>query len=88
MVSLLSELRRRRVFRTAVLYIIAAWVIVQVASELFPGWNIPEAAIRYVWYGVAIGFPLALIFGWYYNITSAGVVRTQIFANSVTRTSS
>ena len=80
MVSLLSELRRRRVFRTAVLYIIAAWVIVQVASELFPGWNIPEAAIRYVWYGVAIGFPLALIFGWYYNITSAGVVRTQSLA--------
>ncbi len=71
-----KELRRRRMFGVAVLYVVAAWVAVQVASEAFPGLGIPEAAIRFVWLGAILGFPLALIFGWFYDITSQGIVWT------------
>ena len=74
--TFIRELRRRKVFRTAVLYIIAAWVILQVADLAFPGLGIPEDAIRFVWLGAFLGFPLALIFGWIYQIGSDGIVRT------------
>jgi TolB-like protein/Tfp pilus assembly protein PilF len=71
------DLRRRGVFGTTAIYVIAAWVIVQVASEAFPAFNIPEFAIRYVWIGVVLGFPLALIVGWMYDISPRGISRTS-----------
>ncbi len=72
----IREARRRRVFQTAALYVFAAWVILQVADLAFPGLDVPESAIRYVWIGVFTGFPIALLFGWRYQITSQGIVRT------------
>lgn len=72
----LAELRQRRVFRTAALYIVGAWVLLQVASLAFPAAEIPDAAIRYVWLAVIVGFPIAVLFGWRYQVTSEGVVRT------------
>lgn len=72
----IAETRRRRVFRVAALYIIAAWVILQIADVLFPTWNIPDSAKQYVLIGALLGFPLALVFGWIYDITSQGIVRT------------
>lgn len=72
--TFVRELRRRKVLRTAAVYIIAAWVILQVADLAFPGLGIPEDAIRYVWIGAFLGFPLALVFGWIYQITSHGIV--------------
>jgi TolB-like protein/Flp pilus assembly protein TadD len=74
--TLVVELRRRRVFRMTAIYIVAAWVVVQVASEVFPAVNIPEGAIRYVWIAVLIGFPVALLFSWRYDLTAAGIQRT------------
>ncbi|MDX2411766.1 MAG: tetratricopeptide repeat protein [Woeseiaceae bacterium] len=74
--NLLTELRRRRVFRMTAIYIVASWVVVQVASETFPAINIPEGAIRYVWVAVLIGFPVALLFSWKYDLTPAGIRRT------------
>ena len=74
--NLLSELRRRRVFRMTAIYVVAAWVLVQVASEAFPAFNIPEAAIRYVWIAVLIGFPVAVVFSWEYDVTAEGIQRT------------
>jgi TolB-like protein/tetratricopeptide (TPR) repeat protein len=77
MVSLFfGELRRRGVFGTTAIYIVAAWVLIQVASEVFPAFNISEFAIRYVWIGVVLGFPLALIIGWMYDISPRGINRT------------
>jgi TolB-like protein/Tfp pilus assembly protein PilF len=73
---LLQELNRRRVFRMTALYIVAGWVLVQVASEGFPALNIPEAAIRYVWLAVVAGFPVAVVFSWRYDITTSGIRRT------------
>ncbi len=74
--QLLRELRRRRIFRVAGIYIVAAWVAVQVFSELFPALNIPAEAIRFVWAGAMLVFPLVLTFGWFYDVTPAGIVRT------------
>lgn len=74
--AIIRELRRRRMFRTVAFYIIAAWVILQVADLAFPGMGIPEHAIRYVWIGAFLGFPLAILFAWVYQITPEGIVRT------------
>ncbi len=72
----MRELRRRHVFRVAGIYVVAGWVAVQVADTAFPGLNVPDAAIRFVWLAVFLGFPLALVFGWRYDITTQGIVRT------------
>ena len=72
----LTEVRRRRVFRMTAIYIVTAWVAVQVASEAFPAFNIPDAAIRYVWVAVLIGFPVAVLFSWKYDFTTSGIQRT------------
>jgi TolB-like protein/tetratricopeptide (TPR) repeat protein len=74
--TLVSELKRRRVFRMTAIYIVAAWVMVQVASEAFPAFNIPEEAIRFVWLAALIGFPFAVLFSWRYDITTSGIRRT------------
>jgi len=72
-----QEMRRRRVIRLAGLYIVGAWVVIEVASVFFPAWGIPDAALRYLFIAAAAGFPVALIFSWYYDITAHGIVRTQ-----------
>ena len=74
--QLVKEFRRRRVFRVAGIYIVAAWVAVQAFSEVFPALEIPAEAIRFVWVGAILGFPLALMFGWFYDLTPKGIVRT------------
>ena len=58
------------------IYIVAAWVVVQVASEAFPALNIPEDAIRFVWIAVLISFPIAVLFSWRYDLTADGIQRT------------
>lgn len=74
--GVLVELRRRRVFRTAALYIVGAWVLIQVADLALESWGFPAEALRYVWIGTVLAFPLALVFGWYFDVTAAGVVHT------------
>ena len=71
-----KEARRRRVIQTAAFYIVASWVILQAAALAFPGIDVPDSAIRFVWIGVILGFPIALLFGWRYQITARGIVRT------------
>ncbi len=70
------EMRRRRVFRTAGFYVVGAWVLVQVIALAFQSFGIPDAALQYIWLAGIAGFPLALIFGWRYDITPHGIVRT------------
>jgi len=64
------------VFRVIALYIVGAWLLLQIADVVFPGLGIPETAIRYVIIGAIVGFPIALVFGWMYEITPQGIVRT------------
>jgi TolB-like protein/cytochrome c-type biogenesis protein CcmH/NrfG len=72
-----TELRRRRVYRLAGLYIVGAWLIIQVADISFPAWGVPETALKYLFIAAAACFPIALIFSWYYDITTSGIVRTR-----------
>lgn len=74
--NILAEARRRRVFRAAGLYIVAAWVVVQIALAAFPALSISETAVRYVWLAALLGFPLAMVFGWRYDIRGGRLVKT------------
>lgn len=74
--SLLAEARRRRFLGTLALYVVGAWGALQAADLLFPGWGVPDSAIRYVWIGAALALPLAAVFGWRYDITAQGIQRT------------
>lgn len=74
--EIVSELRRRRVFRVAGLYIIGAWVVLQVFDLAFASWGLPDTTLRFVWIAALVLFPLALVFGWRYDITPDGIVRT------------
>ncbi len=74
----LKEARRRRVFRLVALYIVGAFVALQVADLAFPGLGIAESAIRYVWMGAILGLPIALFFSWRYDIIGGRIVRTPV----------
>lgn len=71
------ELRRRRVFRLAGFYIVGAWLVIQVADISFPAWGLPETALRFLFIAAIACFPIALIFGWFFDITPQGIVRTE-----------
>jgi len=62
MTRLVHELRRRKVLRVGALYVVGAWVALQVADLAFPGLGIPGEAIRYVWIGAIAGLPIVLVF--------------------------
>src|SRR5947209_4940498 len=68
-----EEVKRRKVYRVAAAYIIAAAGIIQLASAAFPAWDLPNSALRLVVVLLLIGFPLALILGWVFDITSHGI---------------
>ena len=70
---LVSELKRRNVLRMAVLYAVAAWLIVQVAEVLIDLANLPDWIGTTTLWLLAVGFPIALIFSWFYEITPEGV---------------
>ena len=76
LVSFVQELRRRRVFRMTAWYILASWVLIQVASEALPALSLDERTIRYVWLAMLGGFPIAVIFSWRYDVTTQGIQRT------------
>jgi TolB-like protein len=71
-----TEARRRRVFRTAGLYIVGAWVLLQVADLVLESLELRSGLLRYFWLIALAGFPLALLFGWYYDITADGIRKT------------
>src|SRR5262245_8521932 len=68
-----EELKRRKVYRVAAAYIIAAAGIIQLASAAFPAWDLPNWALRLVIVLLLIGFPLALILGWAFDLTAQGI---------------
>ena len=73
---ILTEARRRRVFRTATIYVVGAWAVIQVGDLVFEAWGFGEQALRNLFVGALLGFPIALLFGWRYDITRHGIVRT------------
>jgi TolB-like protein len=70
------ELKRRHVVRVAIAYALAGWLLVQVATQVFPFFNIPGWAVRLVVVLIVIGFPVAVAFAWVYELTPEGIRRT------------
>ena len=76
MTSFFEEVKRRKVYQVAATYIIAAGGIIQLASAAFPAWEVPNWALRLVIVLLLMGFPIALILAWAYDITAQGVRAT------------
>src|SRR4051812_6475228 len=72
-----AELRRRNVYRVAVAYAIVSWLVIQIASSTFPVLEIPNWCVRLVIVLLVLGFPVALILGWAYELTPEGLKRTE-----------
>jgi TolB-like protein/Flp pilus assembly protein TadD len=72
-----SELKRRRVYSVAVTYGVVAWLLIQVVTQVFPPFEVPNWAERLVIVTIVLGFPIALIFAWIYDFTRHGIVRTS-----------
>jgi TolB-like protein len=73
--SLFAELKRRNVFRAAAFYAASAWLLVQVATQVFPFFHIAEWVVRWIVVAAAIGFPFAMMFSWLYEWTPHGLQR-------------
>jgi TolB-like protein/Tfp pilus assembly protein PilF len=71
--SLFEELKRRKVFKVGVAYLVAAWLVVQVASIGFPTFDAPPWALRIFILVVLLGFPIALVFAWAFEVTPEGL---------------
>ena len=72
-----AELKRRNVYKVAVAYAVVAWLLMQVASQIFPFFEIPNWAVRLVVLLLVIGFPIALIIAWAFEVTPEGIKRTE-----------
>jgi TolB-like protein/Tfp pilus assembly protein PilF len=72
-----SELKRRNVYKVAVAYAVVGWLVVQVATQTFPFFEVPNWSVRLVILLVVIGFPIALIIAWAFELTPAGLKRTE-----------
>src|SRR6266480_4914084 len=73
----LTELKRRNVYRAAVAYGVVAWFLTQLTTQVFPFFEIPNFAVRFVVIALAVGFPIAMLLAWVYEFTLEGVVRTE-----------
>src|SRR5213082_2085621 len=76
MSNFFEELQRRKVYRVAAAYIIAAGFIIQIGSAVFPAWELPNWTLRLVVVLLLIGFPIALILSWAYDVTVEGIRAT------------
>jgi TolB-like protein/cytochrome c-type biogenesis protein CcmH/NrfG len=75
--KLFGELKRRNVYKVAIAYAVVAWLLMQVASQIFPFFDIPSWGVRLVVLLLIIGFPIALIVAWAFELTPEGIKRTE-----------
>ena len=73
--SLIQELRRRNVFRVGIAYLVATWILLQVVDVVAPMLNLPDWAGRLILLLLLVGFPIALIFAWAFDLTPQGIRR-------------
>jgi len=76
-VSLFEELKRRNVFRVAAAYLITGWVLLQVADLVLQNIHAPDWVIQVFMLALGIGFPVALIFAWAYELTPEGLKKEK-----------
>jgi TolB-like protein/Flp pilus assembly protein TadD len=81
-----AELKRRNVYKVAIAYAVVAWLLMQIATQVFPFLEIPNWAIRLVIMLIVIGFPIALVIAWAFELTPEGLKRTE-FADELRKKS-
>ncbi|MGH8235005.1 MAG: hypothetical protein ACREPU_12550, partial [Rhodanobacteraceae bacterium] len=72
-----QELKRRHVYRVAVAYVIVGWLLIQVVTQVFPVFHLPDWLDQAVVLLILIGFPIALVLAWAFDATPQGIVRTD-----------
>src|SRR6478735_1294856 len=75
--SFFAELKRRKVHRVAIAYAVGGWLLIQIATQVFPFFEIPNWAVRLVVIVLVLGFPIALILSWIFDLTPQGIRRTD-----------
>ena len=75
--SFFAELKRRNVYKVAVAYAVVAWLLVQVTTQVFPIFEIPNWALRLIVLVIIIGFPIALVIAWAFELTPEGIKHTE-----------
>ena len=75
--NIFTELKRRNVYKVAVAYAVVGWLLIQVATQVFPFLEIPNWMIRLVILLTALGFPVALVIAWAFELTPEGIKRTE-----------
>jgi serine/threonine-protein kinase len=78
--SFFSELKRRNVYKVAVAYAVVSWLLIQIATQVFPFFEIPNWAVRLVVLVLILGFPVALILSWAFELTPEGIKRESEIA--------
>jgi TolB-like protein len=72
-----AELKRRNVYKVAVAYAVVGWLLVQITTQVFPIFEIPNWALRLIVLAIIIGFPIALVLAWAFEVTPEGIKRTE-----------
>src|SRR5438046_4314692 len=83
--SFFSELKRRRVYSVAVAYVVVAWLFIQVATQVFPFFSIPNGVVRLIVLLTIIGFPIAVVCAWAFEVTSEGIKLEGEVDRTITR---
>jgi len=76
----LAELKRRNVYKVAVAYAVVAWLLIQIATQVFPFFEIPNWGVRLTVLLIVLGFPIALVVAWAFELTPGGIKRTASVA--------
>src|SRR5207244_6549738 len=72
-----AELKRRNVYKVAVGYAVVGWLLIQVATQVFPFFEIPNWGVRLIVLLIVVGFPIALVVAWAFELTPGGIKRTE-----------
>src|ERR1700730_19277148 len=72
-----AELKRRNVYKVAVAYAVVGWLLVQITTQVFPIFEIPNWALRLIVFAIVVGFPIALVLAWAFELTPEGIKRTE-----------
>src|SRR5258708_25460355 len=72
-----GELKRRKVYKVAVAYAVGGWALAQGIAQVFPVFDIPNWAVRLIVLAIVIGFPIALVIAWAFELTPEGIKRTE-----------
>src|SRR5438093_4615251 len=83
--NLFAELKRRNVYKVAVAYAVVAWLLIQVATQVFPFFELPNWAVQVVVLAMVIGFPIAVVCSWAFEMTPDGIKLERDIDRRVTR---